>query len=222
MKLLLLEDDAVLSDILLDFLREFYDVDYAFDAQEATTLLEQHHYDLLIFDINVPGKTGLELLKELRDFHMTTPAIVITAYHDVSYLKQAFETGAHDYIKKPFDLEELHSRIENSRRLFHIEHSDIFNITDTITYNPQSTLLRNGENTYTLTAKEAAILTYFLTHSHRTISNEELMQNLWSYEEMPSDATIRSHIRTLREMLGKTLIVTVRSIGYRLESTSSP
>ena len=221
MKLLLLEDDAVLSDILLDFLREFYDVDYAFDSHEATTLLEQQHYDLLIFDINVPGKTGLELLKEWRDFHMTTPAIVITAYNDISYLTQAFKTGAHDYIKKPFELEELHSRIENSRRLFNIEPSNVLHITDALTYHTQTALLHNGDTTYTLTAKEAAILHYFLTHPNRTVSNEELMQNLWNYDDMPSDATIRSHIRSLREMLGKELIATVRGIGYRFEKSPS-
>ncbi len=219
MKLLLLEDDAVLSDILLDFLREFYEVDYAFDAHEATSLLEEQQYDLLIFDINVPGKSGLKLLQELRDFHTTTPALIITAYHDVAYLKEAFAAGAHDLIKKPFELEELHSRIENSRRLFHITPAMVLDIDENISYDSRKALLHNGAKTYTLTAKEAAILNYFLTHAHRTVSNEELMHNLWNYDEMPSDATIRSHIRSLREMLGKTLITTVRGVGYRFEGT---
>ncbi len=217
MKLLLLEDDAVLSDILLDFLREFYEVDYAFDAYEATALLEEHQYDLLIFDINVPGKSGLKLLQELRDFHTTTPAIIITAYHDVAYLKEAFATGAHDLIKKPFELEELHSRIENSRRLFHISPDTLLRIGEHITYDTHQALLQNGTDTYTLTAKEAEILHYFLAHACRTISNEELIRNLWNYDEMPSDATIRSHIRSLRDILGKELITTVRGVGYRFE-----
>ncbi len=217
MKLLLLEDDPVLSDILQDFLREFYDLDYAFNTKEAQELLEKHTYDLLVFDINVPGKSGLQLLQELRGFHVTTPAIIITAYHDMDHLKHAFKIGAHDYIKKPFELEELHSRIENSKRLFHIEPSERINITAAITYDIERSHLTNGTMSYTLTAKEHAILHYFLTHAARTISNEELAQNLWNYEEMPTNATIRSHIRSLREMLGKEHILTVRGIGYRFE-----
>ncbi len=219
MKLLLLEDDAVLSDILLDFLREFYNVDYAFDSDEAQEHIMQHAYDLFIFDINVPGKNGLKFLEELRHFNNTTPAIIITAYHDIDHLQQAFNSGAHDYIKKPFELEELHSRIENSRRLFHIDTSETVNISEAVTYDMQRLELRHGSKHYTLTAKEAEILHYFISHAERTISNEELAQNLWSYDEMPTNATIRSHIRSLRDMMGKEHIVTVRGVGYRFERT---
>ena len=79
MKILLMEDDAVLSDILLDFLRERWAVDYAYNAEAVYAHLEEQEYDLFIFDINVVGQNGLELLEELRSFHNTTPAIFITA-----------------------------------------------------------------------------------------------------------------------------------------------
>ena len=82
MKILLMEDDAVLSEILLDFLRESWDVDYAFNSDEVYSKLDSNKYDLFIFDINVAGKTGLELLEELREFKDTTPTIMITAYTD--------------------------------------------------------------------------------------------------------------------------------------------
>ena len=121
MKILLMEDDAVLSDILLDFLAESWDVDYAFNSDEVYENLESTKYDLFIFDINVAGKTGLELLEELRGFNNTTPTIIITAYTDTQYLKKAFALGAHDYIKKPFELEELSARIQNTQKLFNIE-----------------------------------------------------------------------------------------------------
>jgi len=107
MKILLMEDDAVLSDILLEYLSESFDVDYAFNSEEVYQKLELNKYDIFIFDINVAGKTGLELLEELREFNDTTPTIIITAYTDTEYLKKAFALGAHDYIKKPFELEEL-------------------------------------------------------------------------------------------------------------------
>jgi DNA-binding response OmpR family regulator len=82
MKILLMEDDAVLSDILLDYLGESFEIDYAYDSNAVYTKLENSKYDIFIFDINVPGKNGLELLKELREFNDTTPAIIITAYTD--------------------------------------------------------------------------------------------------------------------------------------------
>ncbi len=219
-KLLLMEDDAVLSDILLDFLREFYDIDYAFNTNEAAKLLEGNHYDLFIFDINVPGKTGLQLLKELRDFNNTTPAIIITAYNDIEHLQKSFDAGAHDYIKKPFDLQELHTRIENSKRIFNIELSQTIQISDDIVYDEQKHQLTNKNTIYTLTVKESEILKYFLTHPSRTISNDELAQNLWEYDNMPSNATIRSHIRKLRETLGKKHFSTIRGVGYRFERSS--
>jgi DNA-binding response OmpR family regulator len=111
-----MEDDAVLSDILLDYLRESWDVDYAYNSEEVYTLLEKNSYDLFIFDINVSGKSGVELLEELREFSDTTPTIFITAYRDTEHLKRAFDAGAHDYIKKPFELEELNARILNTKK----------------------------------------------------------------------------------------------------------
>ncbi len=215
-----MEDDAVLSDILLDFLREFYAVDYAFNSNEAVELLEGNCYDLFIFDINVPGKTGLQLLKELRGFNNTTPAIIITAYSDIEHLQKAFDAGAHDYIKKPFNLEELRTRIENSKRIFNIELSQTIQISDTVTYDEQKHQLTNENKIYTLTAKESEILKYFITHPSRTISNDELTQNLWEYDNMPSNATIRSHIRKLREIVGKKHFSTIRGVGYRFERSS--
>ena len=137
MKILLMEDDAVLSDILLDFLREKWKVDYAYNAEEVYTHLEKNEYDLFIFDINVVGQNGLELLEELRSFNNTTPAIFITAYRDTEYLKKAFAVGANDYIKKPFELEELSVRIENTKRLFNIETDNEIQISENVTFNKE-------------------------------------------------------------------------------------
>ena len=132
MKILLMEDDAVLSDIILDYLREFWSVDYAYDSDEVYDKLEQNKYDLFIFDINVSGKNGLELLKELREYNDTTPTIIITAYTDTSYLKKAFELGAHDYIRKPFDLDELNVRIQNTKKIFNLNTNQKIKTADEI------------------------------------------------------------------------------------------
>ncbi|MDQ7044075.1 MAG: response regulator transcription factor [Sulfurimonas sp.] len=217
MNILLMEDDAVLSDILLDYLRESFSVDYAFNSQEVHKLLASKKYHLFIFDINVTGKNGLDLLEELRSYSDTTPTIFITAYTDTAYLQRAFDLGAHDYIKKPFELQELHARIQNTKRLFNIDTNTEIQISPTMSYSSlKNEILKEGV-TISLGAKDSKLLAYFLNNSERLISTEELTQNVWDYDSMPSDATLRSHIRTIRDIIGKEKITTVRGEGYIYE-----
>ena len=217
MKILLMEDDPVLADILLDFLEEQWHVDYAFNAQEVYTLLETKEYDLFLFDINVSGQNGLELLRELRSFKNTTPTIFITAYNDTDHLQKAFDAGAHDYIKKPFELAELQARIHNTKRIFQIESNLSYPINDNMYFYPQTKELKTAHTSFSLGSIDTLLLNYFIKHPKRLISNEELMQNIWTYESLPSDATLRSHIRTLRELIGKEHIKTIRGEGYLYE-----
>ncbi|MCK4874612.1 MAG: response regulator transcription factor [Sulfurimonas sp.] len=217
MKILLMEDDAVLSDILLDYLRESWSVDYAFNSEEVYKKLDSNKYDLFIFDINVTGKNGLELLAELREFNNTTPTIIITAYTDTAYLKEAFELGAHDYIKKPFELEELNARIQNTQKLFNIDNKIEISITEDTIFSLQTKTIKKDSKEYILSQKDSDILIYFINNNQRVITNEELTQNIWDFDNIPSDATIRSHIRTLREIIGKDKIQTIRGIGYKYE-----
>jgi len=217
MRILLLEDDPVLSDIVGDYLAEHYETDRAYTADEATALIAQKHYDLFIFDINVPGQNGIALLRGLREMSVTTPAILVTAYEDTARLKAGFDAGAHDYIRKPFALEELRLRIENSKRLFNIEQRQKIRLGDDCFYDPDAKRIETEQGRQSLAPKEAAMLEYFLAHPGRTLSTEELLQNLWEYDQLPSDATLRSHIRRLRELIGSERISTVRGIGYRYE-----
>ena len=217
MKILLMEDDPVLSDILLDFLREKYHVDYAYNAQDVYTLLEKCKYDLFLFDINVTGQNGVELLQELREYSNQTPTIFITAYRDTKHLQKAFDAGAHDYIKKPFELEELDARIESTKRIFNIEASHDISITNALRFNATTKEIITPTERISLGTKDTLLLSYFITNKNRLISNEELSQNIWDFNSLPSDATLRSHIRTLRELIGKEKIRTVRGEGYVYE-----
>jgi len=217
MNILLMEDDPVLSDILLDFLREEWNVDYAYNSQEVYECLEKSNYDLFILDINVMGKNGVELLKELRQFSNNTPTIFITAYRDTEHLQCAFDAGAHDYIKKPFELEELHARILSIKRVFNIETNEYIPIGDKIVFYPMQRAVYVNNKQISLTAKDAMLLSYFLKNKTRLISSEELSQNIWDFDSLPSDATLRSHIRTLREIIGKEKIKTIRGEGYIYE-----
>lgn len=217
MKILLMEDDVVLSDILMDFLSESWEVDYAYNSDAVYEKIDANKYDLFIFDINVPGKSGLELLKELREYNNATPAIIITAYTDTSHLTEAFKNGAHDYIKKPFELEELNVRIENIKNIFNIEMQENIQIATGITFCSSAKRITKETNEITLSTKDSAILNYLISNEKRVVSNDELTQNIWDFDSIPSDATIRSHIRTLREIIGKDKIRTVRGEGYLYE-----
>jgi len=212
-----MEDDAVLSDIILEYLGETWNVTYAYNADEVYKHLENEKYDLFIFDINVSGQNGLELLKELREYNDTTPTIIITAYTDNSHLKQAFELGACDYVKKPFELEELDARIKNAQKIFNIKNEIKIKIDLDIYFCPGKRELNKAGEVFTLSSKDSKILQYLESNKSRLVSTEELTQNVWGFESTPSDATIRSHIRTLRELIGKDRIKTLRGNGYIYE-----
>ncbi|WP_304545944.1 response regulator transcription factor [Sulfurimonas microaerophilic] len=217
MHILVMEDDPVLGDILVDYLSELYTVDHAYHSDEVYALLDKNSYDLFIFDINVVGKNGLRLLQELREFSYTTPTIFITAYKDTKHLTQAFEAGAHDYIKKPFELDELQARILNLKRIFNLDQQTSIQLSSDLVFNPKTKTIDKENQTISLGQKNTLILEYFLKNKARIISNDELMQNVWDYDSLPSEATLRSHIRDIRNIIGKEKIKTIRSEGYIYE-----
>ncbi|WP_373001598.1 response regulator transcription factor [Sulfurimonas sp.] len=215
MKILLLEDDTVLADILVDFLQEEYSVTHTYSMKKALVLSEKINYDLYIFDINVPDGDGITLLKELRSFNDETPTIFITAFHDTQHLKKAFESGANDFIKKPFDLEELTQRIENIKRHFGL--SSLVEIASGIVFDTQNHIVRKKETSQHISNKESACLHYLYKNRHRVVSVDEMLQNLWEYDEMPSGDAVRTLIKDLRKYVGKEHILNIRGEGYRFE-----
>lgn len=215
MKILLLEDDTVLANILIDYLQKEHEVMHAYTMKDVLNFLEKESFDVYVFDINVPDGDGISLLKELRSFSDTTPTIFITAFHDTKYLKLAFESGANDFIKKPFDLEELGQRLENIKRHFGL--GLMIQLTSSLEFNTQTHLLTSQQTQQTLRPKESACLQYLYQNRHRVVSTDELLQNIWNYEDMPSDDAIRTIIKELRKLLGKEHIVNIRGVGYRFE-----
>lgn len=219
MKVLLLEDDPALNDLLSDHLEDKgYEVVLATNGQEALEHLIDEVFDLALLDINTPIMTGIEVLRTIReDYKNNTPTIILTAYQDTKHLKDSFESGVDDYIKKPFDLEELDQRIMKLCKHFNLNQNSEIQINSETKFIPESCQLKIGEEFKHLALKERDILKYFCSHKNRVISSEELLQNIWAYEEMPTDATIRVYIKNLRELLGKEKIQTIRGIGYKFE-----
>jgi DNA-binding response OmpR family regulator len=219
LKVLLLEDDPALNDLLNEHLCDKgYDVTLCMNGQDALENLVSEIFDLALLDINTPLMSGIEVLQTLRnEYKNQTPIIILTAYQDTKHLKESFESGVDDYIKKPFDLEELDQRMIRLCKQFMIEQSNEIQIDKNISFNPENCQLNINNNIKRLALKERDILKYFCKHKSRVISSEELLQNIWAYEEMPTDATIRVYIKNLRELLGKDRIQTIRSIGYKFE-----
>jgi len=215
MKILLLEDDTALASILVDFLEDDYEVVQTYSMQKAESLSESEKFDLYIFDINVPDGDGISLLKELRSFHDETPTIFITAFHDTKYLKAAFESGANDFIKKPFDLEELAQRIENIKRHFGLD--ALIQVTKETLFDPKTHTITREEHSFHLTKKESDFLHYLYRNRTRVVSSDELLQNIWEFEEMPSDDAVRTVVKNLRKYLGKEHIKNIRGEGYKFE-----
>jgi len=220
MKILLLEDDPILSDLMFDHLSDAgYKVTLCFDGTQAIEMIDSEHFDLFILDINVPHKSGIKVLEDTRQYKKNTPAIFITAYQDIRHLKKAFLAGGDDYIKKPFELEELDHRINNIKKRYNIETDQIRSIDENINFCYQKRELSFDDGTtISLSQKESQILHYFLNNKNRVISSDEIIQNIWQYEEIPSDATLRVYIKNIRRHIGKDHIKTLRGLGYSFES----
>lgn len=218
MKILLLEDDPILSDIMFDHLSENgFDVTLCKDGDFALEKIDEKNFDLFIFDINVPAKSGIDVLKIAREYHKNTPTILITAYQDIEHLKKGFIAGCDDYIKKPFELEELDHRIENIKRKFNIETNQAIVLEDGVLFDISKRYIIKDDKTHKLSQKECQVLNYLINNQKRVVSNEELVQNIWQFDEMPSDATLRVYIKNLRLILGYKKIRTIRGIGYCFE-----
>ena len=216
MKILLLEDDVILNEIIEEFLLSLnYEVITAFDGNIAEELIYEESFDLLLFDVNIPNITGFELLKNIRQNNINIPIIFITSRHTADDVKIGFNSGCDDYIKKPFELSELQLRIENVKRLRQIDNHGQIKIDNDTFYNyEKKVIIRNNEE-FNLSKIESKILEYFLKNKNKTISIDEISVNNWLYDEMPESTTIRTYIKNLRKKLNDETITTLKGIGYR-------
>ncbi|QKF58205.1 response regulator transcription factor [Aliarcobacter lanthieri] len=214
MKILLLEDDLILNEILQEHLiTQNHIVFTTFSANEAQDYLYSQKFDLLILDVNVPDLNGFDLLKELRNHNIKTPAIFITSLSMVEDMQKGFESGCDDYIRKPFELKELDLRINNIKRLFNIDLK--IQIDENVYIDLENYNIIKDEKVYNISKKESEVLQYLVTNSTKTISIDELITNIYSYEDSIDSSTIRTYIKNLRKVLGEERILNIRGVGYR-------
>ncbi len=216
-RIFLLEDDTNLCETVTDFLEEEgFAVDAVYDGEEAEAKLYEERYDILLLDVNVPGINGFELLKEARARGVDTPAIFITSLNAIENLEEGYESGADDYIRKPFALKELLLRITTllKRNFAHRENPRIRIAPDVEYDSVGNTLYEKGEPV-SLQPKELALLKLFLSHPGETVPHETIYDTLWGYDETPSETALRTYIKNLRKIIGKDRIVSIKRYGYK-------
>ena len=213
MKILLLEDDVILQEIIEEFLVEKgYAVESYFDGEKALDAIGENSFDMLLLDVNVPSISGFEILSYLREIGNTTPVIYITSLAGVNDLKKGFDLGADDYLRKPFELEELHARIEYIVRVYRLQEEIEFNGMKFI---PKAHQLFIGDQVIEMRQKEAQVLEYFVRNTGKIISCDEIIENVWNDEHVPTHATIRTYIKNLRKMLEQDYFDNIKGEGYR-------
>lgn len=212
-KILLLEDDKYLRTTLTEELEEAsYSVIATDKSEEAIEYTYAEKFDLYLFDINVIGMNGFELLALLRDAGDETPTIFLTSKNKTSDVITGFDRGADDYMKKPFDMDELFVRI---RRLVSVKKQ--YKITETIYYLPETYEVINGDTRIILHAKDAQILEFFLTHPNQIVSKEQILCEVYE-DTYITDTTFRGYINKLKMVIGKEALRNIRGQGYIFET----
>ncbi|MEB3229677.1 MAG: response regulator [Leptolyngbyaceae bacterium] len=222
MRILLVEDDDALRSLLTQRLRaEKYAVDAVSDGQQGKDYALAYQYDLLILDVMLPQLDGISLCKILRAQEYTLPIMLLTAQDSRRAKLTGWDAGVDDYVLKPFDEEELVARVRALLR------RNSMNPLPTLTWGPlwldtNTSEVSYGGQTLALTTKEYTLLEMMLRDSQHVFSNEDIIEGLWTSEEFPTEATVRSHVRRLRQKLATAgaptdLIATSHGRGYYLK-----
>ncbi|HEX7394667.1 MAG TPA: response regulator transcription factor [Anaerolineaceae bacterium] len=220
MRILLVEDNHRLNASLRQSLVEDgYAVDSAFDGEEGEELAVLTSYDVIILDIMLPIKDGLEVCRSLRKKHNNTPVLMLTARDTVDDRILGLDSGADDYLIKPFALGELRARLRALLRRDGGDKSSLLIIGD-LTLDPATHVAERGGQVVQLTAKEFSLLEYFMRNAGRMISRQVVEDHVWDYDFVSGSNVVDVYIRRLRRKIDDPfevkLFETVRGAGYRL------
>jgi len=219
--ILIVEDEQVLRTTLSDRLRgEGYVVDTAVDGQEAFEKAANLPFDLIILDIMLPRRSGLDVCRDIRHAGMATPILILTARSEMVDKVVGLKIGADDYVTKPFEAAELVARIEVLLRRVPIHAGQGVHEFGSIRVDVRrAEVTRDGKPVY-LTAREFQLLRYFIEHTGSTVSRTELLRSLWGYDAETLTRTVDTHVGSLRQKLEENpkrpeFILTVSGVGYK-------
>lgn len=216
MKILVVEDDhKIANSIKKGFEQETWAVDVAYGGLEGYDLAISEEYDVIILDLMLPGKDGISISKSLRKEGKHTPILILTAKGEVNDKVEGLNSGADDYLVKPFAFEELIARVHAlNRRPVGIKNQELK--IGNLTLNSQSYEVKKDGRIVNLSRKEFALLEYLMKNSGRVLSKENITSHVWNYESDILPNTIEVFVGYLRNKIGKDMIKTVRGFGYRM------
>ena len=201
MHLLVIEDERVLCETIVRSLRRLaYSVDHCYDGDKALELLGTERYDLVLLDLNLPGKDGMTVLRTFRQRDRKTPVLILSARSEVKDKVEGLDAGANDYLSKPFHLAELEARIR-SLTLRQFTQNDVVLHCGPLSFDARSRTATAAGQPLALTRKETGILEYLLLHRGRPVSQEELLEHVWDNSVDNFSNSIRVHISALRKKL---------------------
>ncbi len=222
MRILVVEDEKKLAGFIRRALREEgHAVDVCHDGEEGAHLSTTEDYDAIVLDLQLPGRDGITILRDLRERKRAVPVLVLTARDTVKDRVRGLDTGADDYMTKPFALDELRARVRALLRRGQGTGSTALQYGD-VSMNLLSRAVRRGDRTVDLTAREFSLLEYFLRNPDRVLTRTSIAEHVWDFNFDWSSNVIDVFVNTLRRKLEEggapRLIQTMRGVGYVLRS----
>jgi len=217
MRILIVEDDNLLGDgIRAGLSQNGYAADWVEDGEAAETAMMTNEYEMVILDLGLPKLSGLEVLKRMRNKGMDTPVIILTAQDGVEDRIKGLDTGADDYLTKPFDLAELTARIRALLRRRGGRSSPVIQHGN-LTVDPASHSVTLNDKIVDISPREFTILQLLLENKNKVMSRSRLEEGLYAWNDEVESNTVEVHIHHLRKKLGSDLIRTIRGVGYIID-----
>ncbi|QHV94401.1 response regulator transcription factor [Spirosoma endbachense] len=225
MRILIVEDEGEVAALIKTGLEEYgFEATIAGDAMEAQQRLAERDYDIVILDVNLPIISGFDLCRMIRNRFETLPILMLTAFGSTTSKLDGFDAGADDYLVKPFEFRELVARLRALTRRNSVQSTDlpVLKIAD-LELNQQSKTVKRGNQKIMLTARELALLEFFLKNQNRALTRNEIIEHVWDLNFDTGTNVVDVYVNYLRKKIDKDfplkLIHTLSGIGYIMQDT---
>jgi len=220
MRILVVEDEEKVAAFIKRGLEQSsYSVDVAGSGEAALDLLAVHSYDTVVLDVMLPGISGLDVVRKLRQQKLDVPVLALTARGSLDDRVEGLDAGCDDYLAKPFAFQELLARVRALQRRSTTVRLPLLTYGD-LTLDPATRTVTRGEKRIELTNKEYALLEYLMRYPERVLTRNELLENVWGYDFDPQSNVLEVYMNSLRKKLdakfARKLLQTVRGVGYVL------
>jgi DNA-binding response OmpR family regulator len=216
MRILLVEDDRLLGESLHRALTlAHYACDWTGDGNQVVALLGATQFDLLVLDIGLPGRSGLEVLREMRNKNLRLPVLLLTARDSVEDKVKGLDSGADDYLTKPFELEELYARIRALLRRQHEADQNMLRC-GSLRFDCKAREVFHDDRQVDLTATEIAILESLMRNGGHYVSTRRLEDSIYTWDREVESNTVQVYVSRLRKRFGNDFIENKRGVGYRI------